>query len=379
MTGVKSHIVISLPDESNSLPSHSSQIDLPKSAICSDYSLNSSRTSEINAAEQIEITAAEEEENTRPATETSNHSKMGNSGPIVISVLVGLLVTFSLILTIAGIRTIEAGHLGVLKKWGKVQDVGLKAGLHFINPISSSLMEVDLRLQSVTFSSIASSMDLQEVKTEAALQYKLNPAMVPKAVQKIGDRSQIENVILTKAMAESLKAATSKFTAESLITSRQQVKIMIRNDIEVFLEEATKDDKLDNLIILTNLAITDFEFSEAFNRAIEAKVRSKQEALQAENIKRRIVTEAQAAKLKKETETDARTYEIEQMAAAEALRISSIARARASAIELEAKALKDNANLLKLRTIEKWDGELPTFNGGESIPMINFDDIAEIS
>ena len=44
-------------------------------------------------------------------------------------------------------------------------------------------------------------------------------------------------------------------------------------------------------------------------------------------------------------------------------------------IQLEAKALKDNPQLIDLRIAEKWDGKLPKFSGGEAIPLLNIDNL----
>ena len=49
--------------------------------------------------------------------------------------------------------------------------------------------------------------------------------------------------------------------------------------------------------------------------------------------------------------------------------------ARANAIRLEAKALKDNPQLIELRIAEKWDGQLPKFSGGDAIPLLNIDNL----
>ena len=48
-------------------------------------------------------------------------------------------------------------------------------------------------------------------------------------------------------------------------------------------------------------------------------------------------------------------------------------KARAAAIEREAEALEGNPQLIQLRVAEKWDGTLPRFSGGDSIPLINID------
>merc|ERR1719350_1979269 len=113
-------------------------------------------------------------------------------------------------------------------------------------------------------------------------------------------------------------------------------------------------------IEISNVAITEFRFSDEFNRAIEMKVKAQQEALQAENEKEKIITQAEAEKAKKQLGADANAYQVLKEA-----------EARAKAIRLEAQALASNSNLIKLRMAEKWDGVLPKFTGGGTIPMLD--------
>ncbi len=113
---------------------------------------------------------------------------------------------------------------------------------------------------------------------------------------------------------------------------------------------------------IANVAITDFEFSEEFNRAIELKVKAEQEALQALNEKTKRVTQAES-----------RLPGAEARRRCGSLRHRARSKAKADAIEREAKALKSNPELIQLRLSEKWDGTLPKFTGSGAVPFINVD------
>jgi regulator of protease activity HflC (stomatin/prohibitin superfamily) len=76
------------------------------------------------------------------------------------------------------------------------------------------------------------------------------------------------------------------------------------------------------------------------------------------------VTQAEAAAAERTLAADAAAYEIE---------VES--RARADAIKREAEALAGNPQLIQLRIAEKWNGQLPRFSGGDSIPLISIDNI----
>ncbi len=258
---------------------------------------------------------------------------------------------------------IDAGYVGVVKRLGAVKPKELSEGFHIITPFIDSVEKFDIRLSKVTSDATASSKDLQIVNTSIAVQYSMTPELMPLTLQKVGTRAVVERTLIDPSILESVKAITALYTAEELITRRDEVKTMIQQKISSFLNESTEEKNLAGLLIIANVAITDFDFSTEFNRAIEEKVRAEQEALKATNEKDRRVTQAEAQAEEQRLIADALAYEIE---------VESVA--RAEAIKREAEALADNPQLIQLRLAEKWDGQLPKFTG-ETIPFISIDDL----
>jgi len=258
---------------------------------------------------------------------------------------------------------IDAGYVGVVKRLGAVKPKELSEGFHIITPFIDSVEKFDIRLSKVTSDATASSKDLQVVNTSIAVQYSMTPELMPLTLQKVGTRAVVERTLIDPSILESVKAITALYTAEELITKRDEVKTMIQQKISSFLNESTEEKNLSGLLVIANVAITDFDFSSEFNRAIEEKVRAEQEALKATNEKDRRVTQAEAQAEEQRLIADALAYEIE---------VESVA--RAEAIKREAEALADNPQLIQLRLAEKWDGQLPKFTG-ETIPFISIDDL----
>ena len=257
---------------------------------------------------------------------------------------------------------IDAGYVGVVKRLGAVKPKELSEGFHIITPFIDSVEKFDIRLSKVTSDATASSKDLQIVNTSIAVQYSMTPELMPLTLQKVGTRAVVERTLIDPSILESVKAITALYTAEELITRRDEVKTMIQQKISSFLNESTQEKNLAGLLVIANVAITDFDFSTEFNRAIEEKVRAEQEALKATNEKDRRVTQAEAQAEEQRLIADALAYEIE---------VESVA--RAEAIKREAEALADNPQLIQLRLAEKWDGQLPKFTG-ETVPFISIDD-----
>ena len=109
---------------------------------------------------------------------------------------------------------------------------------------------------------------------------------------------------------------------------------------------------LAGLLTIANVAITDFDFSAEFNRAIEEKVRAEQEALKAKNEKLRRVTQAEAAAAERTLAADAAAYEIE---------VES--KARAAAIERERKRSKATPNSFSSELLRNGTARCPASLG----------------
>ena len=257
---------------------------------------------------------------------------------------------------------VESGHVGVVRRLGAVQMDALPEGIHGKIPLVDSVIEVDIRLRKAESEAQAASKDLQVVRTQVAVQYSMNGQVMPLTFQKIGTRSVVETTLVSPAIMESVKAVTALYTAEDLVTNRAEVKNKIQLAIEDFINTTLQQKDVGGALSLANVAITDFDFSDEFNRAIEEKVKAEQEALKAKNEKLRRVTQAEAAAAERTLAADAEAYQIE---------VAS--KARAEAIRREAEALRDNPSLIQLRIAEKWDGQLPQVSGGNAIPLLNID------
>lgn len=289
----------------------------------------------------------------------NKHSQSGSvdAGPLIAK-LAPVLVIVILLMVIAGgvLVTVDAGTVGVVKRFGAVQDKALPEGLHFKLPFAEEVVPMDTRLVAVESKASAASRDLQTVTTEVTTTYALNGDIAPMTFQRIGIPAKVATTIVTPAIQESVKSVTAKFTAEELVTQRERVKQQIQQAIAAFIDTTLNEKGLRGGLNIANVAITDFKFSDEFNKAIEAKVQAEQEALQAKNEKLRRVTQAEAA-----------ASEVKLAAEAQAFTIEAESKARADAITREAQALSGRPEVLRLRSIERWDGVLPKITTADNI------------
>lgn len=280
--------------------------------------------------------------------------------PLAVILVIGLVVLNGLFVVV------EAGHVGVVKRFGAVQNDPLKEGLHIKRPFVDVVDQISIRLMAINAQATAASKDLQTVATQVNVSFSLNPGLTPQIYQQIGSVNNVAAAIVEPAIQESVKAITAQYTAEELVTKRAVVKQAIQQAIVAFIDNTLREKGITGAVQLANVAITDFAFSDEFNRAIEAKVKAEQEALRAKNEKLMRVTQAEASNLERKLAADAEAYGTEVQS-----------KARADAIRREAEALRESPEIIQLRSVEKWDGVLPRIQGSGVMPFLNLGNLAE--
>ena len=285
-----------------------------------------------------------------------------------MKVLVPLgLILLGVLVILSGMAVVvEAGHVGVLRTLGAVRAEPLKEGFHLKRPFLDQVEQVDIRLVASHAQATAASRDLQTVTTQVTTQYSMNGELAPLTYQRVGNLGKVSAALVEPAIQECVKAVTAKFTAEELVTKRELVKQQIQQALVSYINTTLREKGLENSLIVANVAITDFNFSPEFNRAIESKVQAEQQALQAKNEKLKRTTQAEAAASERTLSADAEAYSTEVQS-----------KARADAIKRESEALKQSPELIRLRAVEKWDGVLPRITSGGVVPFLNLDAVAE--
>jgi regulator of protease activity HflC (stomatin/prohibitin superfamily) len=236
--------------------------------------------------------------------------------------------------------TVDAGYRGIVLRFGAVTGRVLDPGPHLIVPFIESVKPISVQVQVEKLASQASSHDLQVVHTQVTLAYYQDPCCVSDIWAKLNDDAL--NRVVIPAIQEAIKAQTAQYDAEQLIAQRA----VVRNGIEQYVRDRLSAHHID----VDSVSITDFNFSEEYNHAIEAKVTAQQNALKAENDLNRIKIEAE----------------------------QKVTQAQAEAKALEVQKQQITPELLQLRAIEMmqqhWDGHLPdVYIGGQSgsLPMID--------
>lgn len=278
---------------------------------------------------------------------TMNTEKKNPAGKIAKAVVTGV---FALIVLGSAITTVPAGHTGVVVTMGKVSDRMLSEGMHFKLPFVQNVVKINNQIQVYEVDAPAVSRDLQTVSSTIAVNYSVNETDSASIYQRIGVNYQA--VTLTPAVQESVKSVTAKYTAEELITERSAVGEQMRDILNAKVGEYG--------LVIEKFNIVNFDFSEEFNRAIEQKQVAEQNLLKTKTEQEQEIVVAKAEAEKKVISAEA---------AAKATKKQAEAQAEANQL------INDSLTELVLenKMLEKWDGQLPKVNGGDSSLLLNVD------
>jgi len=267
----------------------------------------------------------------------AGRDELGDSkGKVNTSITVlGILLLFTMF---APFTIITAGYKGVVVQLGAVKPIVLSEGIHGKVPIIQSIELIDCRIQKEEVDASAASKDLQQIQAKIAVNFRVKGEMAAELYKNVGET--YPSTIIAPAIQESMKSITARYTAEELITKRQDVSTEVKAILDTKVEPYG--------IIIDNFNIVNFAFSETFNQAIEQKQTAQQNAMKAQNDLERVKYEAQQKVTTAQAEADALKAQKEQITP-ELLQLRQI--------EVQSKA------------IEKWNGVMPTYSGG-NMPFI---------
>lgn len=269
---------------------------------------------------------------------------IGTVAVVVLGIiLVGLLMS---------IRTVGAGHVYVVTRWGKVTGKVLDPGFHMIIPIADSTIRFNTKKVIYETTSAekqkgssadykdypvdTNTRDGQQVDIFYTVRFNIDPTKAAWVAQNIGNEgSLVEKIVKTESRVWA-RNVPREYSATQLYTGNV-------TEIQVAIEDTLRPVFADNGLILDAVGIREIKFADDYIEAIEAK---QIEAVNIETAQNR----AETAKYEKEAAI-------------------TQAEAQASAQELQRATISDQ--LLKKMWIERWDGNLPsTILGDQASSLI---------
>lgn len=259
---------------------------------------------------------------------------MNNNNKFTLPII-SLLLLVSFLILCNPFVMVGPGERGIKIKLGQVEQESYGEGLHFIFPFIQKFKTMNVKTQKVTLNTAVYTKDIQQAKITYVINFNVQPDNVNKLFQEIG--TDYKNTILLPVAEGTIKDIIGKWNAQDLIANRE----IATNDILFKLQGQLKD----NYLNITDFQLVEINYSDVFERAIESKVTAEQEALKAKN----------------------KTVQVEEEAKQKVI----AAQAEAKSMAIRAQALTQNKSLVEYEAVQKWDGKMPQYMMGNSIPFIN--------
>lgn len=277
-----------------------------------------------------------------------------------------LAVLAVVVIVCSSLSTVPTGHTGILTTFGKVEDVSLPNGVNLHAPWQN-VITMSNKEQKDSGKGVAFSKDIQEVSYSYTIQHMLQPGAAPTLYKNVG--TEYFDIVISPAINAIIKTYIGKANAESLIINREAITDDVNREATIIGEKYG----LSLTVIIDN-----FDFTDVFTNAVEAKQVAEQEKLRAQTEQEKLTMEAQqkAARDKIEAEAAAAIAKINAEADLEVQKINADAAEYAGQKEAavnQAISASLTPELVAYYEIMQWNGQLPTTYMGndEGIPVIN--------
>jgi prohibitin 2 len=254
---------------------------------------------------------------------------------------IALLVFVVVVILSAGTYVIQPGERGVAVTLGKVSPDFKPEGFGFRQPFLTHIVHVSVRQQTRALPAECYSSDLQQVKVQLRVLYRIPEQSVVKIFQDYAGEP-FDSLIAPRVL-EALKEAAAVQSAEMFVKKREEVK---RKALELARRKVGE-----GFLEVVDLVLYDITLSPELETAIEQKMVQEQEAEKAK------FTQVQ-------TQIEADTAVI-------------FARGEAEAIAIRGQALRENPGFIKLRVLQNWNGHSPLVvgaDGGANL-LLQLDDL----
>ena len=276
------------------------------------------------------------------------------------------------------VATVPTGHTGILTTFGKVEDITLEAGVHIKSPFQKVVV-MDNRTQVARVTLTCFSSDIQEVLVDYSMNYQIDKSNAQTIYKNIG--TDYYTTVMQPRIQEVVKSVIAKYTAESLVESRDALSNQITDTL-------VKELGAYNIEVVST-SVENLDFSDAFTNSVEEKVVALQTKLktQTEEEQKTMQKEEDAKRAEIQAKADASVKEIQAEADANVAKIKADADAAVKKVQADAdvyageKQAEVNRKLaetitdelIKYLTAQQWDGKLPAYfvtSDGTVLPIL---------
>lgn len=243
---------------------------------------------------------------------------------IIAYVTIGLVALIGVIAMFSAIYVVDAGHCGVKKTLGNVEQKTYESGIGLKAPFFTTVIEFDTRTQKMESKTACYTSDMQTAELDYNLTYNLKNDNIHILYSKVGTDYEAKKVV--PLLNDVLKDVIGKWQAQELVANRDSARVQVTSALQKKLDARFFEN--------VSFQFNNIDYSDNFEQAIEAKVIAEQKAQEAVNKTKQIEEEAK-----------------QKVIAAEA---------EAKSMQIKADALSKNKSLIEYEMAKKWDGKMPT-------------------
>ena len=267
-------------------------------------------------------------------------------------IAVAIIIVLAL-MAVSSFTIIPTGYTGVRTTFGQIDRTTLQNGFNWKIPFIQSIELVNNKQQDIDYNGQvwSETADRTAIYYEGvSVTYQINPQMSAWIYANVSD---YRNSLVTTSIVSSAIKASSKSLSDVDATNRGIIEPLVMENLQKSLDEKYEP----GTIIINKVVISNVDFDQSYNDAIAEKQRAQIEAQRQAIENERAIEKAEA---------DATVKKTEAQAEADALLIRAKAEAEANVI-LQ-KSLSDE--ILRQMYIDKWNGELPKYVGGDSAGVL---------
>ena len=266
-----------------------------------------------------------------------------------------VFAVFGLVICLAGCFTkIPANHVGIVySPFGGTKNETLSEGFRKKNPLDK-IYKISTETQMKTIENLTSqTKDAQFVTTSIDIQYKVDSSNAFLVFKQYRTLDRMSEVLITQTTQRSLELVTTKYDVIECLGGK-------RADIYEEVKRSLADELAAYGVEFVSVTINDMDAGDKIENAITDEAVAKKAVETAEQNLLKAETEAKQKSVQAKAEQEAAIIEAETKLIE--------AQAEKEANELLNQSL--SADILQKQWIDKWDGEMPEYYGGDADLMI---------
>jgi len=290
-------------------------------------------------------------------------------------IIIAVIAIVLLGLTVSAWRSIAPGYVGIVfdKAQHNVTAGALDPGWAFINPFTQAIQQYPITIQ--TYSMVQKSAEGQttgddsikvqsnegqQLNLDIVIQYQVIKEEAGALYQDWGgaDITTVQDQAVRQYTRSQVPVVASKYTWEEITSSKRA---QIVDEIsQVLTAELAK-----RHLRLISMGVREVHLPQSLQTALDQKIQAQQQAEQ----QKYQLQQAQVKAQQDVAEATGRANALKAQAEGEAQATLTRAKAQAEANKDLAQSL--TPELIRYQQLQRWDGKLPVFSGGNATPLID--------